>query len=1098
MIETESLAFETQSVQALIMQCLWEAGPSNPSAVHWNESHRDFTDPIFAAAMVQLVEKFILKQRSNWKHPLRLNMAALICVRIFEMNEDESVADRIVQLLVILRDVAFEWINKVQTAMHETDATEHSDLEKLRANLVEIAVAGALTFFVHCRHQYFDKIFAGSVTNGITATRFWLEFLVTINDNVLLSQKSNSSLQLNQKMFLRLVLRIAVQLESKIKETVNNDPNDLFEFVKSQWRRSADGSFGLRSHESFPDALIISVTIATNVNYVQIGLLSGEFLVNNLPVSRLPKTITEHPQFQRVFEEFIFEVQEANGRFDTKFKHKNSHYSFQADGGTDDILITERRDNGDVYELIPEEKFANEIPHLLQNHSHWFCRAKNLIEFRPILFTDAEFSTPAGVQYELDLSGPGMLLHRKSKKFMLDVASDSHNEIVKQLARLESSKYIHIFMDEPQVAKVELVRMNIKFRIDAADREQESYDVISNEFNGMRVALEQNCGTLYGLRQGLLLESIPNGTMEQKQVLIVPHGKVASSVIGDHIAVEIKLEEPLRTPTFFTYQIDDTSQQLKANNRSHSAWFYLAHLHALTSHGLPDRLTEMTGTERSFQILQSAFAWSPAPYDDEALATLKMLEKLAPKRRIKNGLESIQWPDSVGTHVAHDGFLIITAKLIADSMRLDGLYTKASQESKSQEPKDSPKNNANGTTDEFDLSANRREYFKQLAYFPNLRISKAFIEYKPVITAHYTNNEKDESLQPVRTISHLYHRQTYRAPKSFSISDYLTSSSDVLKGPQTVDDDVDILQKFKKTLRNRWLTLYDVARSGDFSREKFALTLTLLAHENTGAGDLNALLVLQTVAENRSIFDTIDPPCVQFYDMGDKDDRHFDSREIEKILDQHKIKREFSREHEEYRHVIQLHDHVRVMATRICNMWPADEVNPSIYQYTHPYLNLRDAVAEINKRFRRWRNIKRLMVFLKEVDLQIRRLYDDRPVDVLKPWYPEKLPFKRMEKFYVDFDAKINENLAMFETEVSEAERMLNQPANADAKDFWDVYKSIASPNAAQYLIDASMCPRLVLSLVLPKLLSRKQNPKLKSIILAVSVPKLPCRLPKK
>ncbi len=142
MIETESLAFETLSVQALIMQCLWEVGPSNPNAKQWNESHEDLTDPEFAGAFIELIDKFINSQRSNWKHPLKLMMTALIAVRIFEMNDDELIADRIVQLLVKLRDIAFDWIQKVQTAMHETHAGEQSDLEKLRTTLVEIAIAG--------------------------------------------------------------------------------------------------------------------------------------------------------------------------------------------------------------------------------------------------------------------------------------------------------------------------------------------------------------------------------------------------------------------------------------------------------------------------------------------------------------------------------------------------------------------------------------------------------------------------------------------------------------------------------------------------------------------------------------------------------------------------------------------------------------------------------------------------------------------------------------------------------------------------------------------------------------------------------------------
>lgn len=849
--------------------------------------------------------------------------------------------------------------------------------------------------------------------NSITATRFWLEFLVTVNDNNILFAASKeekgphrNTAKRQQEMFQRLLLRIAVQLQSKVREMIVNDPNDLFEFVKQQWNRSCDGStFRLKESQKHPETLIVSVLIANNEYFVQIGIITGEFLVNNSPISRLPKTITQHPDFRRVFGDFIFEVQEANGRFDTKFQYKNCYYSFRtvvasnesnATGSGGTIIITERKENGDEFELIPERHFSGEIPHLLiENHSHWWCKTRNLIEFRSIHFADFHSIQSAAPQYELDLNGH--LMDKKSKKIMLDVTSGSYKKIVKQLARLESHKYIHIFMNDPMIAQVELVRMNIKFLVDATNKHpNESYDVISNEFDGMRVASVQNCGTLYGLRQGLLLESHPNDVErpEQKRLLILPHGVVASHVIGQHTAVVINIEVPLRTPTFFIYQIDEVQQQLKANNPSHSAWFYLAYLHALTSHGLPDTFTEMSGTERSFQILQSAFAWSPSPYDDEALTTLKLFEKLAPNRRIKNGLQSIRWPDIVESHAAHDGFLIVTKRLISDSRRLDGLHAKTVSQKQQNSPKtkDKPDEKNNNNTDDIDFEATVREYYRNLPFFPNLRLSNTFIRHKITVSTHHIHLEKDETLHAVRTISNLYHQQKFISPKSlFSITEYLTKSNDVLKGPRHVDDNVEILERFVRRLRNKWLTLYNVARSGQFSREKFSLLLGLLAVENIGEDNVNAILLLQTVSENPTIFNGIDPPVHAAYDLSD---RSYSDTVIELILEQHETKEHFDRRREdaEIRHVISVREFMHTVKTKIRDMWPADEVHPSIYQRSHPNVNLREAVAAINVRFRRWKSIDQLMQFLRKIDIQVRRLNFTMQsrIDTIQPWYPEK------------------------------------------------------------------------------------------------------------
>ncbi len=920
----------------------------------------------------------------------------------------------------------------------------------------------------------------------MTAVRFWLEFLVTINGNILLNKQKGpfkNSSKLNQEMFQRLLHRIAVHLQSKMKDIIVNDPNDIFEFVKSQWSRSQDANFQLTENVNYPETVIITATMENKKFLIQIGLLTGEFLVNNLPISRLPSSITGHSDFQRVFQDFIFEVQEANGRFDSKYKYKDCYYSFHCnDSG---VFITERKQNGDEYELIPEKIFSDEIPFLLvENHSHWWCKAENLIEFRPICFSDANFSLEVGVQYKLDLNG-GRLTHTKSKKIMLDVTSGSYKKIARQLSRLESPKYIHILMDEPGIGKIELVRMNIKFLVDASNP-KESYDVISNEFNGMRVSLGQDCGSLYGLHQGLLLESIPDGKTEQKKLMILPHGKVTAHPMGDHEVVEINVESTLRTPSFFIYQMDEVCQQLKSINRSHSAWFYLAYLHALTSHGLPDKFTELSGTERALQILQSAFAWSTAPYDDEALVTLKLIEKLAPSRRIKSGMHSVRWPDHIESHAAQDGFLLITNKLIADSKRLDQFYSKDKPISPTKKTAEMKNSNSNNETD---LNVCVREYFRSLPYFPNLRVADTFVKHKTVPSAHYIHNERDDTLHAIRTISNSYHQLKFISPQLFSMTEYLTKSDQNLKGPRNVDDDDEILDRFMSELRGKWLSLYNVARSSQFSREKFALLLGLLAHENTGSDDLNAILVLQTVSENRFIFNGIDPPNIENYELVN---RRFNNETIEKILEQHKNDLDFTgryNEQREIRYVISTQDYIRKVVSKIREMWPCDEVHPSIYQLTNPNVNLRDAVIEINHQLRKWRDVERLTEFLRRIDMQIRRLnVNAPPIDTLLPWYPEKMPFKHMGKFYVDFDAKVIENLPGFEAEVIESQQIGTQSTNDGEKDWWSIYKSIASPNDAQHLLEAGMWPRLVLSLVLPKLLSSTQNPKLKSIICAVGV----------
>lgn len=113
LIASESLSFETQSVQALIMQTIWQLGPDRKLqwSTWYRKAHQDFTNPDFVMEMCKLIENFIEIQKSNWKHPRKLMTIAMIAVRMYEMNYDngdqsEKVTDKIVKLLQKLRDIA--------------------------------------------------------------------------------------------------------------------------------------------------------------------------------------------------------------------------------------------------------------------------------------------------------------------------------------------------------------------------------------------------------------------------------------------------------------------------------------------------------------------------------------------------------------------------------------------------------------------------------------------------------------------------------------------------------------------------------------------------------------------------------------------------------------------------------------------------------------------------------------------------------------------------------------------------------------------------------------------------------------------------------
>lgn len=178
MISDESLSFETPSVLALVMQTLWEAGPTTNAATWYRESNEEFNHLKFVRAMADLLDaySYIERQQRNWRNPLKLMVATIIVCRMFEINSDAAVADRLVKLLLKFRSIAIEWIENIKTTLSGND--DVVDQNALYANVTDVAICGAFTYFINRHHEHFDKIFGGA--EKYSAVKAWLVF----NDNI--------------------------------------------------------------------------------------------------------------------------------------------------------------------------------------------------------------------------------------------------------------------------------------------------------------------------------------------------------------------------------------------------------------------------------------------------------------------------------------------------------------------------------------------------------------------------------------------------------------------------------------------------------------------------------------------------------------------------------------------------------------------------------------------------------------------------------------------------------------------------------------------------------------------------------------------------
>ncbi|CAF1080146.1 unnamed protein product [Adineta steineri] len=201
----------------------------------------------------------------------------------------------------------------------------------------------------------------------------------------------------------------------------------------------------------------------------------------------------------------------------------------------------------------------------------------------------------------------------------------------------------------------------------------------------MCVEENQWVGTLTGLQSGLLLSPSPvnNQRLENYpyRKLIVPFGEVHSAETSvNHQTVTIqRISTNPFLHQYFVFIINDRLKILQSTD-SPTGWLYLALLHAMTSHPLPDEYTEMTGMERAFQLLNSAGCWSDQPFDGLSLNILGQIGGISPNvdyyPKHITSMERIDWNiEGMPYSIQHFGYYLLAKRLIETSQRLNFMHS---------------------------------------------------------------------------------------------------------------------------------------------------------------------------------------------------------------------------------------------------------------------------------------------------------------------------------------------------------------------------------------------------------------------------------------
>ncbi|CAF4374193.1 unnamed protein product, partial [Rotaria sp. Silwood2] len=433
-------------------------------------------------------------------------------------------------------------------------------------------------------------------------------------------------------------------------------------------------------------------------NEVSINCLTGAFLVDKLTIGFLPEKMTSDELYIGVFGKQLFEVQPSNEKDTYITKHGyhtdgRVHYEFNYNNYSHRLTIQERHNQTNKrFELIPSNCFEKELPDIfISNYSHWKNENTGEIEFRPRCFQDSNFLTDK--HYTLTIKTELIKTkHMGTTQVLINQSSSFFKTFFERFfIRLDDAPYVYMLRDiiwENAKAKlgavihIHLSRLGIAFRYDI-----HLNIITSREYPDMHIDKNQSFGTLTGLKAGLLLSPMTINNQQNKyrlcRKLIIPYGHIQVEKASDKnhqtVTIERKASSGTSLHQYFVFILNDRLNILQSID-SPTGWLYLALLHAMTSHPLPDQYTGMTGMERSFQLLNSAGSWSDQPYDSISLNILSQIASLSPKVNYypehQTCMVKIDWnTEYLPYSIQHFGYYLLAKKLYEESEQWKFMYS---------------------------------------------------------------------------------------------------------------------------------------------------------------------------------------------------------------------------------------------------------------------------------------------------------------------------------------------------------------------------------------------------------------------------------------
>ncbi|KAF6811565.1 hypothetical protein CPLU01_15094 [Colletotrichum plurivorum] len=608
--------FKKWEVALTIWQCIHPAGPRNRSVSR--PAHEICEDKRFAGQLLEGFREATRGFEENWQSATALAAFILIARRLLTLTQSSDIEKQCLDYLRGARSITFRWALELREKARNTIADsgkgkDSGDSKKIafQRRAMEILLICAETFNLDSTHQ-----------------------------RDVLAQRGEAS----------IYFRCATYVQEYSDELLTQLPYCFF---------TPDGSGPL------------SRTASASPQSVHFGLVTGEFLVDGVPLDHLPASYRKHPAYRTLFGRLSLDIMPSPvpGMQYSSTADYAGHEVHVALNGKPDLLVHAVRD-GKKFELVPSHHLDGRLPtSFVENHVHWYNHDEGCVGFCDIR-TPWTRSATANWKLRRSEDRSGWVLSR-DEDVLVGLNTASSRLLAKILEPLETATWIHVILRNQKTVFIDVPRSGLEFSLEPGTSE-----VVSRQYRGMSVDTLQSIGTLVALRDKLVLKTNqdPGSVLPPRRKVLVLEGKVSYVSTNNYVKVSIGKGSGQKA---HAYDVDDKLGRLVSNGSRQSKLF-LSYLHALTSFCLHDPLTRKTGTEEALIILASASLRSFDCLAPENVAMLERLARLTPGRtyypRNHRVMQTVEWDKNLSPLSQSGLFLQRVRCIFEDAFRSAFFY----------------------------------------------------------------------------------------------------------------------------------------------------------------------------------------------------------------------------------------------------------------------------------------------------------------------------------------------------------------------------------------------------------------------------------------